>query len=1213
MLKKEFLTADQISALQEKELASDKKQKRTAEQIEAIYANGTNILVSASAGSGKTFVMVERIIDQILRGVSVNQLFISTFTVKAAGELKERLEKKIRQAQDNTADPEVKQFLTQQLVDLQTADIGTMDAFTQKLVNQYGYTLGISPNFRILQDESEQMLIKNEVFADLFADYMKRPQTDMFKQLVKNFAGSRKDNIPFKQIVYSIYNFSQATDSPERWLRENFLKGAKTFTDFSALPEQEIKDLLTGMEQTAKSLRDLTELEDYKQVTKKGEKTATYKKHLVLIEKLDEWSSNFSSLYGRQGLGRLAQDLVGLLPAGSDVTVAGVKYPVFKGLHGRLAGFKHLETILKYQAQSLPLLEILQEFILDFSEQYLQAKKEENAFEFSDIAHFAIDILEKNDTIRQLYQLKYHEIMVDEYQDNSHTQEKMLELLSNGHNRFMVGDIKQSIYRFRQADPEIFNQKFKTYQAHPEEGKLILLKENFRSQSEVLETTNRIFSHLMDENVGEIRYDDTHQLVAGSAGQKEGHPENETELLLYDTDSGQDDLAGEEADTISPGEVKLVAKEIIRLHNDEKVKFEEMTLLVSSRTRNDNILKTFENYGIPLVADDGEQNYLKSLEVMVMLDTLRALDNPLNDYALVALLRSPMFSFDEDDLARLSLQESEESSKQNLYEKMQNVSNHQGRHGELVTEALRVKLDSFFETFLAWRAFAKLHSLHDLIWKIYNDRFYYDYVGSLPKAAQRQANLYALALRANQFEQTGFKGLARFIGMIDKVLENEKDLAAVEVALPKNAVSLMTIHKSKGLEFKYVFVLNLDKRFSAVDINSSVILSRQNGIGIKYLADMKEELGEQKLPSLKVSMDTLPYQINKRELRLATLSEQMRLLYVAMTRAETKLYLVGKGSQEKLTDKYDGKSENHRLPVASRESFMTFQDWFLAIQEAYKTENLHFKSRYVTDQDLTEEKIGTIETQSRFAPDNLKDNRQSEDIAQALDMLEAVEKINQKYQAAIELPTLRTPSQLKRPKVSDGEGEQLALIGSQEKKATADTISFALPDFGKSTSVSPTDLGSALHELMQKIDLSRPISRSHLAETLTSLPQEAAVKKQIDLHKVQQFFQTPLGQEILAHKDKVHREAPFAMLKKDEASGEDFVIRGIIDGYILYEDRIVLFDYKTDRYQNHTQLRERYQEQMALYQEALSQAYGIRQVDCYLILFGGQDLEVIHL
>ncbi|WP_024784786.1 helicase-exonuclease AddAB subunit AddA [Streptococcus mutans] len=1209
---KSFLTDQEIASLQIQEAQSDKKQKRTPEQIEAIYTSGTNILVSASAGSGKTFVMIERIMDKILRGVTIDQLFISTFTVKAAGELKERLEKKITEQLRLTNDTALKQFLSEQLLGLQTADIGTMDAFTQKLVTQYGYTLGISPNFRILQDKSEQDLLKNDVFDDLFTDYRTGDQAELFTKLVRNFAGNRKDSSNFRQIIYKIYDFSQATDNPQRWLLENFLKGANTYKDFSAIPEQEVKDFLNTLQETALALRDVTDLEDYKQVTAKGTPTAAYQRHLKMIEQLQDWVLHFDNLYGRDGLGKLANDIATLIPSGNDVTVAGVKYPVFRSLHSRLRGLKHLETIFKYQDQSLPLLQVLQSFALDFSKQYLQAKMQENAFEFSDIAHFAIQILEENDAIRQLYIDKYHEVMVDEYQDNNHTQERMLELLSNGRNRFMVGDIKQSIYRFRQADPQIFNQKFKDFQEHPEHGKLILLKENFRSQSEVLDATNSVFTHLMDETVGEILYDDTHQLVAGSSAQKIPYPQNETQVLIYDTkDQQNQDLAVEDdSNQISLGEVKLVAKEIIRLHNEEKVQFEDITLLVSSRTRNDGILQTFDDYGIPLVTDGGEQNYLKSVEVMVMLDTLRSIDNPLNDYALVALLRSPMFAFDEDDLARLALQNLPDQHKQNLYEKMENARNGQGQQVQLITEALSAKLDAFFETFLSWRKFSLLNSLYDLIWKIYNDKFYYDYVGSLPKSEQRQANLYALALRADNFEKIGFKGLSRFIRMIDKILENQNDLADVEVALPKNAVTLMTIHKSKGLEFKYVFILNIDKKFSIQDMTSPLILSRQNGVGIKYIADMKEELEEKLLPTVKVSMDTLPYQLNKRELRLATLSEQMRLLYVAMTRSEKKLYLVGKGSQEKLGDQYDGKSENNHLPVADREHYLTFQDWLLAIEAAYAADELHFKTSFITDEDLTEDKMGSLEAEQAYDADNLKDNRQSDDIARALDMLEAVEKLNQHYKAAIHLPTVRTPSQIKKfyEPVMETEGVEVMQTSYQTKPK------FELPQFSKKAGQDPTALGSSVHELMQRLHLSEQVSLEDILTALAELSVEENVKKAIQVDKILHFFQTSqLGKLIQANADKVYREAPFAMLQADPASGEDYVVRGIIDGYILFDNRIVLFDYKTDKFTNSQAIKERYQGQMTLYAQALSQSYNIQQVDSYLILLGGEKLEVVEI
>ncbi|TCD46451.1 helicase-exonuclease AddAB subunit AddA [Streptococcus sp. X16XC17] len=1194
-----FLNSEAIKQLQVQEAASSKAQKRTPEQIEAIYTNGTNVLVSASAGSGKTFVMVERILDKILRGVGIDQLFISTFTVKAAGELKERIEKKLSETLSKTNHPALRQHLSTQLTNLENADIGTMDAFTQKLVTTYGYTIGVAPNFRILQDKNEQDLLKDEVFTDLFADYLKRADRDLFLALVKNFTGNGKDNRAFRSVVYQVHSFSQSTSNPKEWLKTTLLKGHENFRSLSDIPDSIIDGLLISVEQTADALEDLTYLPNYKRKTKTGAATATFKKHEVIFMGLRDLLATFPADNLSENFPSLIAQIVDLLPSGTDVTVAGVKYPIFKQLHNRLVDLQHLETILTYQPQALPILRLLQAFVLDFSDQYLQRKMQENAYEFSDISHFAIQILEENPAIRDHFSAKYHEVMVDEYQDNNHSQERMLDLLSNGHNRFMVGDIKQSIYRFRQADPQIFQGKFETYQMHPEQGKLILLKENFRSQNEVLDATNAIFTRLMDRQVGQIKYDQTHTLVAGSDRQRIAQPHHEMEYLIYNTD-----VTNEEGD-ITAGEVELVAKGIIRLVNEEQVAFSDITLLVPSRTRNQDILDSFEKHGIPLVSDGGEANYLKSVEVMVMLDTLRTINNPLNDYALVALLKSPMFAFDEDQLTRISLQ----SDRANLYEKIKLVLGQKGVHPHLIGQELLKKLEAFDARLNSWRRYAKNHAIHDLIWKIFNEKFYYDYVGGLPNGSKRQANLYALGTRANQFEKTGFKGLSRFISMVDKLLASDNDLADVEVALPQNAVQLMTVHKSKGLEFKYVFLLNMDKNFNAMESKSPVILSRENGIGIQYVADFKDRF-DTLLPHVRVAMNTLPYQLNQQELKIANLSEQMRLLYVAMTRAELKLYLVGKGSQEKLADKYDGKRDADVLLSSRRESMTNFQDWILAIEEAFKDDNLHFKKTFINDEDLTPEKIGALKLKPVIDADNLKDNRQSKDIVRALDQLETVEKLNQEYRSAIELPSVRTPSQIKKFYESIMEEDGLAIM---EKPALAPR--FDLPDFGKNMSVTGAQIGSALHELMQRLPLEQKMTKTLLAATLAQVAAEDLVKENIDLDKVLAFFDTDLGREILRNSDKVRREATFASLQVDPVSKEQFVLRGIIDGFIHYpeENRMVLFDYKTDRYDDPEQLIARYIAQMNLYAAALQKAYQVDKIDKYLVLLGGESINVISI
>ena len=1212
-----FLIDEEIKKLQEAEASSSKEQKKTAEQIQAIYTAGQNILVSASAGSGKTFVMAERILDQLAHGVEISQLFISTFTVKAASELKERLEKKISQQIQESNDVDLKQHLGRQLADLPNAAIGTMDSFTQKFLGKHGYLIDIAPNFRILQNESEQLLLKNEVFHQVFEDHYQGENKEKFSRLVKNFAGRGKDERGLRQQVYKIYDFLQSTSSPQKWLSNSFLKGFEKadFTNEKEKLTEQIKQALWDLESFFRYHLD----NDAKEFPK-----ATYLENVQLV--LDEIGSlnheSDSQAY-QAVLARvvaISKEKNGRALANSSrkanlKPLADAYNDERKAQFAKLGQLSDQITILDYQERyhedTWDLAKTFQTFMSDFVEAYRERKRQENTFEFADISHYTIEILENFPQVREAYQERFHEVMVDEYQDTNHIQERMLELLSNGHNRFMVGDIKQSIYRFRQADPQIFNEKFQRYAQNPQEGKLILLKENFRSSSEVLSATNDVFGRLMDQEVGEINYDSMHQLVFANT-KLTPNPENKAEFLLYDKDDSEQEQEESQLETKLTGEMRLVIKEILKLHQEKGVAFKEIALLTSSRSRNDQILLALSEYGIPVKTDGEQNNYLQSLEVQVMLDTLRVIHNPLQDYALVALMKSPMFDFDEDELARLSLQKAADKVQENLYEKLLNVQKQATERKELIHKALEEKLTQFMDILDSWRLYAKTHSLYDLIWKIYNDRFYYDYVGALPNGPARQANLYALALRADQFEKSNFKGLSRFIRMIDQVLEAQHDLASVAVAPPKDAVELMTIHKSKGLEFPYVFILNMDQDFNKQDSMSDVILSRKNGLGVKYIAKVETGAVEAHYPkTIKLSIPSLTYTQNEEELQLASYSEQMRLLYVAMTRAEKKLYLVGKGSREKLEAKEYPESENGKLDKHTRLQAKNFQDWIWAITKVFAKDHLNFSYRFVGENQLTREAIGQLENKGPLQDSSQASNRQSEIIKEALEMLKEVEVYNTLHRAAIELPSVQTPSQIKKfyEPVMDMEGVQIA----NQTKSAEKKISFDLPDFSTKEKVTGSEIGSATHELMQRIDLSQQPTLASLTETLKQVQTSPAVRDKINLSKILAFFDTPLGQEILANTNHLYREQPFSMLKRDQRSQEDFVVRGILDGYLLYEDKIVLFDYKTDRYDDPSQLIDRYRGQLALYGEALSRAYSIENIEKYLILLGKEEVQVVKV
>ena len=1254
-----FLTKEEIFKLQEAEAHSSENQKRTAEQIEAIYTSGQNILVSASAGSGKTFVMTERILDQLSRGIDISQLFISTFTVKAANELKERLEKNISQKLQETTDLHLKQHLARQLADLPNAAIGTMDSFTQKFLLEHGYLIDIAPNFRILENDRDQLILKNEVFHNVFDKYYKSQQKEVFYQLVRNFAGDKKDESNFRNQVYKIYDFLQSTSNPQKWLKENFLKG---FEDADFISE---KEKLT--EKIKLALWDLESFFRYHQDN--DPKKLEEPKYLTNIGKVLYEISSLNHESTPEDYKRVLLSVIDISKQSRGQALRNyAKNPLAdayneerKTQFAKLGQLSNQATRLdfqeRYHEETWILAKTFQSFMSDFVEAYRQLKRQENAYEFADISHYTIEILEKFPQVRKDYQERFHEVMVDEYQDTNHIQERMIELLSNGHNRFMVGDIKQSIYRFRQADPQIFNEKFQLYSQNSQEGKLILLKENFRSSSEVLSATNAVFERLMDKEVGEISYDDMHKLVYANTTISP-NSENKAELILYDesddkvqkenSDSSEDQFVDEA--TNNPNKYRLLALKIKTLQgeiedqianyeleiNTIKEKLADVTdsekeelskrirylqseidilrdkpiaILVQTRTYNSQIIQTLSDFGIATASDSGEQVYLKSLEVQVMLETLRALHNPLQDYSLVALMKSPMFNFDEDELARLSLQSHPSKNLENLYTKLLNAKSRSGSQNVLITEQLFDKLTKFLETLASWRSYAKTHSLYDLIWKIYNDRFYYDYVGAMPNGAVRQANLYSLAIRADQFEKNNFKGLSNFINLIDKILDLKKDLDEVPAYAPQNAVQLMTIHKSKGLEFPYVFIVGLEKNFNQSDTTDSITLNRNRGLGFNYIANIKTSSIEQAMMSntIKLSIPSLTYSQNVEEDEVATYSEQMRLLYVAMTRAIKKVYLIGSKNLSK--EKGAPAIRNGLLSSEVRLESKNFLDWVLGIYRAFPDVKDSLGYHTIKLEEINRKTTPLLDNLTNKKEDSQAHNRQSEIIREALEMLKEADEFNIKHQAAINLPRVQTPSQLKNLNNQLKNSEEVSKL--QMKKGLPSI--FELPDFSSEHVITGAEIGSATHELMQRLDLSQEPTIDSLKEALDLVQIHQSVKDKINLQKILSFFETDLGKEILSNKDKLHREQPFSMLKVDERSNENFVVRGILDGYLLFEDHIILFDYKTDRYQDSTELIERYKGQLSLYEEGLTKGYGISKIDKYLILFGKEEVEVVRV
>ncbi|WP_407350130.1 helicase-exonuclease AddAB subunit AddA [Lactococcus garvieae] len=1181
--------------------------KLTPEQEEAIYSQGHNILVSASAGSGKTFVMANRIVEKIKSGIDIESLFISTFTKKAAAELRMRLEKDLKKASYKSQDSVEKQRIKLALQKLPHADIGTMDSFTQKLLRENFNRVDIDPNFRILADQTESDLLKQEVFDDLVEQYLSE-QTEIketakidkktFEKLIKNFSKDR--NIKgFQSVVYTVYNFASATENPENWLKNEFLKSFAFYQKFSDLPESFSQDVALQLEAFILDLQKaLAEKNLTGKTLEKAQIVVDNQEHLLgSLARRDylQFTEIFRSLdFSRWSLKKdeiLAESFKSVIGTKTDPG------PV----RDFLEKIKHLSTIEKYQPEAKVLAENLQKFVLYFYDVYLERKRSENAFEYSDIAHFAIKILEENPDVAMAYRNKYSEIMIDEYQDTSHVQEAMLRLLSkNGDgsdNLFMVGDIKQSIYGFRLADPRLFLKKYTTYADETNPNQLIRLKENFRSRGEVLSFTNEVFKHLMDEEVGEMIYGKEEELVQGNlVDYPEQLEENfYPELLLY-----EEDISEDESEQMSDGEIKVVAQQIKELiASDENLDYKDIALLVRSKSQNNKIEDILKAYDIPVVLDEGRVDFLKSLEVTLILDVLRAIDNPLYDIPLVATLRSPMFNFTEDELTRISLNAGSDTR---FWQKLQL------NDSELINKALKTKIASFLEKFTEWRKLVNEVPIHELLWKIYTETYYMDYVGALPNGEMRQANLHALSVRAESYESSGYKGLFRFIKMIDKFMEQNNDLASVNIKLPQNAVRVMTFHKSKGLEFDVVFLMNLQTKFNQKDLRDSVILTRENGLGMKYTADLKNESAvETDFPYALVKMETLPYLVNKDLKRNAMLSEEMRVLYVAFTRAKKKLYMVGKIKQKELEKYGEAKLEKGILPLKYRQAANGYQHWLLALQKAHK---LPMKFKVIKADDLqgVDKKFTVYPDFKKLAEDAKKFDKVMDSLS---DVKQAHAILDYQYPkaAATKLSSIQTPSQVKKRSYE----KQLELGNVLPSSEYERVKQLDMLDLGQHK-ITAAEIGSATHSFMQYADFSRP-NLFDFQQTLDQMDLLDEVKNKIDLPKILTLFDTDFGKVLVDNVERTTKEAPFSMLKTDEVAQEQYIVRGICDGFIKFEDKIILFDYKTDYFRNKAQIAEikkNYEVQMELYAEALRKAYHVNQVDKYLILLGGPQKVVVE-
>ncbi|MGL4694446.1 helicase-exonuclease AddAB subunit AddA [Enterococcus larvae] len=1232
----------------------------TDNQWQAIFDEGQNILVSASAGSGKTTVLVRRVIEKIKGGTDIDRLLVVTYTEAAAREMKERIQAELQKALGQETDPHQKQHFIRQLSLLPTANISTLHSFCLSVIRRFYYLIDMDPVFRLLTDETEMLLLKEDVWDDL-RESLYEKEEESFYQLTSNFSNDRSDD-GLTNLVFSLYDFAKANPDPEAWLNK-LPEAYQIDGDIgeSSLYQETLKP--PAIESLQMTILRYEKMLDLSADQEKMEKI------VLLAQKELEWTTQFMTYLGDNALEeayKMTETLtfdrfptVRVPELKDDVEqIKGLREQNKKTLKEITASLFTLtpEKMKEVMGKAAVLVQNMATVGGQFMADYGKEKLRKGVVDFNDLEHFTLRILTNRENEQWLpteassyYRGKFDEVLVDEYQDINRLQESILFWLrrpdKEAGNLFMVGDVKQSIYSFRLADPSLFIEKYTRY-GRQEDGKRIVLAENFRSRGAVLDFTNLVFEQLMDEQVGQIPYDKDAQLVNGFQQFLEG-ADYTTEIMIYEkkkTAESTDILELEtelQIEDKTEGEIHMTAlkiRELIdqgfliydkKLKENRPVRYQDIVLLSPTKKNNLTILEIFKRCNIPLQVNDA-QNYFQATEIRTMISLLQLIDNPYQDIPLASVLRSPIVGLKETDLVKVRL-----AKKEGMYYEAFLVFNQQK---ELTSEDQKLieKTQAFAKRLDTWRELARRVSLSELIWAIYQETAYLDYVGGMPAGQQRQANLYALVDRAANYEKTSFRGLFQFIRFIEKMQEKDKDLAEPVILEDENAVRVMTIHASKGLEFPVVFLLDMTKEFNLSDLKERCIFDDRLGAGIRFLDEES-----------RVLFDTLPFLALKQIKMNKLLSEEMRKLYVGLTRAEQKLFLVGSYNDREAAWKEWGKAKDAASVVLPQESRLqgksSLMNWIgmtLIRHRDAEAFNDFYQTVYVSDIQKHPGRFSISFVDDQAMANGFSMLQQTEN--QKVEMIQTPEKNDQQvltrglkrlnydypYHIAAQTTNYQSVSEIKRifedpddrsiGKLEMGESQVRNTRGIVHRMATQELARPAfLQEIQQPASV---EIGTATHYLLQLIDLSKKPTMESLKTLLTELISQKLISEKtgqrIDLDKILDFFQSDLGQLLLKYSDRVRREQPFSMLLNAEeiikdypaATDDDLLIHGIIDGYIELDEECILFDYKTDFVKNINdpaeleKITKRYRGQLKLYQEALELTVTKPVTHVYMVL-----------
>lgn len=1178
----------------------------TEEQQQVIDLRGRNLLVSAAAGSGKTAVLVERIVQKVLdrqHPVDIDRMLIVTFTKAAAAEMRERVSQAIDQRLE--AEPD-NSSLQRQATLVHNAQITTIDSFCLYVVRNYFQTVGLEPSFRI-GDPGELQLLKADV-AEEVMEQCYQEKSEGFLRLADRYATAKSDEA-LVHFMTRLYDFSQSYPWPEEWLAS--LPEFYRLPDSEKLEEQEwMQGLIRYLGYTMADLKRQMEYARMLCCARDGPQMylAAVEDDLVQLEQLcacgsyGEYSSRLSSLrFTKLGVNRKYE--------GSKEKQEQVKSirKTVKDALGKVQGayfYQDLDQMLLDIRNILPDVEALAELTRVFTKAYQEKKEERNLLDFSDIEHYALNILvdartrEPTAAAKELREI-YEEIMIDEYQDSNYVQETILKAVSREalgeNNIFMVGDVKQSIYRFRLARPELFIEKYKTYTSEESSRQKIDLHKNFRSRTEVVESVNWIFYKIMHEDLGNVEYDRQAALYAGALYPAAEQPDLfQSELLL--AQASQDELAQAELNSWQELEARMVAARIRELLETQLVTDRDSGQLRSARYRDivillrsitgwaDVFLKVLTEAGIP-AHTTSQTGYFRTVEIQTILSMLSLLDNPLQDIPAAAVLASPIGGMDGEELARIRA-----ASKEHFYFLALEDFAEYGS-GSDTDGRLRKKAASFLQMYQKLRRLTPYTPIHKLIQTVLEETGYASYIQAMPAGGQRLANVDMLLEKAVAYEKTSYKGLFHFVRYIEKLKKYEVDFGEADITSEnEDVVRIMSIHKSKGLEFPVVFVSGLGKQFNKQDIRSRLILHPEHGIGL-------DEIDTEK----RIRKPGFIKKVLENEIGIENQGEELRVLYVALTRAKEKLILTG-AVKEELPPLDTVLSEGGPMDYFARYHASSYLDWVYPCMAGGQN-FYHMRICQPKELQLQEAVEAAIEKLDQMQVKNLyktADRRLYEE-------LDA--KLSWKYPFAsdTDLKTKISVTELKRRRHMVLEEDTPA----QEEWFAKEQESI-IPAFMRTEGEEEKHgalRGSAVHKILEEVDFVQSMAgkdrtddiKVQIEHMLEEQRITQEMKDMVDPRMLGRFLESPLAARMARaqQRGELYKEQPFVMgipaSRIYEGASEELVlIQGIVDVYWVEDSGLVILDYKTDAVSKEQQLTERYRVQLELYGEALQKATGMK-------------------